>query len=210
MRLISQVSPRSEAFAENRKAMLAQLDVAREAADLGLAGGGERARERHLSRGKLLPRDRVEGLLDRGSPFLEIGLFAAHGHYGDAVPAAGAIAGIGRVKDRKVMALANDTTVKGGAYFPLTAKQHLRAQEIAEANRLPCAVADSYLKGETILAAARSCGAEAEAVDAFLTDKGHRTGLDRAALEDAVSFAGALRLHDRAVASQAAVAGGGR
>jgi 3-methylcrotonyl-CoA carboxylase beta subunit len=134
----SQISPRSEAFAENRKAMLAQLDVAREAADLALAGGGERARERHLSRGKLLPRDRVEGLLDSGSPFLEIGLFAAHGLYGDAVPAAGAIAGIGRVKGREVMVLANDATVKGGSYFPLTVKKHLRAQEIAEANRLPC------------------------------------------------------------------------
>ncbi|MAU97641.1 MAG: methylcrotonoyl-CoA carboxylase, partial [Fulvimarina sp.] len=134
----SQISPRSEAFAENREVMLAQLDVAREAADVALAGGGERARERHLSRGKLLPRDRVEGLLDRGSPFLEIGLFAAHGLYGDEVPAAGAIAGIGRVKGREVMVLANDATVKGGSYFPLTVKKHLRAQEIAEANRLPC------------------------------------------------------------------------
>jgi len=136
--LTSAISPRSEAFAENRKAMLAQLDVAREAADLAIAGGGARARERHLSRGKLLPRDRVEGLLDRGSPFLEIGLFAAHGLYGDEVPAAGAIAGIGRVKGREVMVLANDATVKGGTYFPLTVKKHLRAQEIAEANRLPC------------------------------------------------------------------------
>ena len=134
----SQISPRSEAFAENREVMLAQLDVAREAADVALASGGERARERHLSRGKLLPRDRVEGLLDRGSPFLEIGLFAAHGLYGDEVPAAGAIAGIGRVKGREVMVLANDATVKGGSYFPLTVKKHLRAQEIAEANRLPC------------------------------------------------------------------------
>ncbi|MBP0615871.1 carboxyl transferase domain-containing protein [Jiella mangrovi] len=136
--LTSAISPRSEAFAENRKAMQAQLDAVSAAADIAMAGGGERARERHLSRGKMLPRDRVENLLDPGSPFLEIGLFAAHDLYGGEVPAAGAIAGIGRVSGRTVMVLANDATVKGGTYFPLTVKKHLRAQEIAAENRLPC------------------------------------------------------------------------
>ncbi|MBO0906362.1 carboxyl transferase domain-containing protein [Jiella sonneratiae] len=136
--LTSTVSPRSEAFAANRRAMQAQLDAVRAAAEAALAGGGAKARERHLSRGKMLPRERVEALLDPGSPFLEIGLFAAHGMYGGEVPAAGAIAGIGKVAGRTVMVLANDATVKGGTYFPLTVKKHLRAQEIAAENRLPC------------------------------------------------------------------------
>ncbi len=136
--LISAVSPRSESFAENRAAMVRQMETAERAAEAAMAGGGEKASERHLSRGKLLPRDRVAGLLDPGSPFLEIGLFAANGVYDDAVPAAGMIAGVGRVSGREVMVLANDATVKGGTYFPLTVKKHLRAQEIAEENHLPC------------------------------------------------------------------------
>ncbi|MCP3055347.1 carboxyl transferase domain-containing protein [Aurantimonas marianensis] len=136
--LTSAISPRSESFSENRKVMTRQLKAVEEAAEAAMAGGGEKARERHLARGKLLPRDRVEGLLDPGSPFLEIGLFAANGMYDDAVPAAGMIAGIGRVSGREVMVLANDATVKGGTYFPLTVKKHLRAQEIAEENHLPC------------------------------------------------------------------------
>ncbi|UUL81258.1 carboxyl transferase domain-containing protein [Sphingomonas qomolangmaensis] len=101
-------------------------------------GGPERARDKHTARGKLLPRDRVEHLLDAGSPFLEIGQLAANGLYGDEVPGAGVIAGIGRVSGRQAMIVCNDTTVKGGTYFPMTVKKHLRAQEIAEANRLPC------------------------------------------------------------------------
>ena len=101
-------------------------------------GGPERARERHLARGKLLPRDRVVRLLDVGSPFLEIGQLAAGGLYDDQVPGAGLIAGIGRVRGRLCMIVANDSTVKGGTYFPLTVKKHLRAQEIAAENRLPC------------------------------------------------------------------------
>ncbi|MCX7283661.1 MAG: methylcrotonoyl-CoA carboxylase [Novosphingobium sp.] len=101
-------------------------------------GGDERSRERHVSRGKLLPRDRVERLLDPGSPFLEIGQLAANGMYGDEVPGAGIIAGVGRVSGRQCMVFANDATVKGGTYFPLTVKKHLRAQEIAQENRLPC------------------------------------------------------------------------
>jgi 3-methylcrotonyl-CoA carboxylase beta subunit len=101
-------------------------------------GGGARARERHTSRGKLLPRDRVEHLLDPGSPFLEIGQLAAGGLYDDAVPGAGLITGIGRVSGRLAMIVANDATVKGGTYYPMTVKKHLRAQAIAAENRLPC------------------------------------------------------------------------
>ncbi len=101
-------------------------------------GGGERARERHISRGKLLPRDRVDGLLDVGSPFLEVGALAAFGMYDDKAPSAGVIAGVGRVAGRECMIVANDATVSGGTYYPMTVKKHLRAQEIAAANRLPC------------------------------------------------------------------------
>jgi 3-methylcrotonyl-CoA carboxylase beta subunit len=101
-------------------------------------GGPEASRTRHVARGKLLPRDRVHRLLDPGSPFLEIGALAANGMYGDEAPAAGVIAGVGMVSGRQVMIVANDPTVKGGAYFPMTVKKHLRAQEIALQNRLPC------------------------------------------------------------------------
>ncbi|MEO1551578.1 MAG: carboxyl transferase domain-containing protein, partial [Pseudomonadota bacterium] len=109
-------------------------DVARAAS----LGGGEVARARHTKRGKLLPRDRIAALLDPGSPFLEVGALAAHGLYEGAAPAAGVIAGIGRVHGRDVMVLANDATVKGGTYFPMTVKKHLRAQEIAAECALPC------------------------------------------------------------------------
>ena len=101
-------------------------------------GGTERSRERHVARGKLLPRDRVERLLDPGSPFLEIGQLAACDLYDGEVPGAGLIAGIGRISGRQCMIVCNDATVKGGTYYPLTVKKHLRAQEIAEANHLPC------------------------------------------------------------------------
>jgi 3-methylcrotonyl-CoA carboxylase beta subunit len=101
-------------------------------------GGPEAIRARHAARGKLLPRDRVDRLLDPGSPFLEIGQLAAFGLYDDQAPGAGIIAGIGRVSGRQVMIVANDSTVKGGVYFPLTVKKHLRAQTIAQENRLPC------------------------------------------------------------------------
>ena len=101
-------------------------------------GGTEKSRDRHTARGKLLPRERVERLLDPGSPFLEIGQLAACDLYDGEVPGAGLIAGIGRVSGRQVMIVCNDATVKGGTYYPLTVKKHLRAQEIAEANRLPC------------------------------------------------------------------------
>ncbi|TXC74011.1 methylcrotonoyl-CoA carboxylase [Sphingorhabdus soli] len=101
-------------------------------------GGSEKSRERHTARGKLLPRERVERLLDPGSPFLEIGQLAACDMYGGEIPGAGMIAGIGRVSGRTTMIVCNDATVKGGTYYPMTVKKHLRAQEIAQANRLPC------------------------------------------------------------------------
>jgi len=101
-------------------------------------GGSERARERHVGRGKLLPRDRVDGLLDPGSPFLELSPLAANGMYDDESPGAGIITGIGRVSGRECVIVANDATVKGGTYYPITVKKHLRAQEVARQNRLPC------------------------------------------------------------------------
>jgi 3-methylcrotonyl-CoA carboxylase beta subunit len=105
---------------------------------LAALGGPEKARDRHTARGKLLPRDRVMGLLDPGSPFLEIGALAAHGMYEGDIHGAGMIAGIGRVEGREVMVVCNDATIKGGTYYPMTVKKHLRAQEIARENRLPC------------------------------------------------------------------------
>ena len=120
---------------EHNKSLSADLRSTVAAAALG---GSERSRERHTSRGKLLPRDRVERLLDPGSPFLEIGQLAANGMYKDAINGAGLICGIGRVSGRQVMIVCNDATVKGGTYYPMTVKKHLRAQEIAQENRLPC------------------------------------------------------------------------
>ena len=114
------------------------LEAVRDAAAQAAAGGGEKARARHVSRGKMLPRDRVAGVLDVGSPFLEIGATAAHGMYNGAAPCGGVIAGIGVIHGRQVMVVCNDATVKGGTYFPITVKKHLRAQEIAAQCRLPC------------------------------------------------------------------------
>jgi len=116
----------------------ALADALRDAVAEAALGGNEKSRERHTSRGKLLPRERVERLLDPGSPFLEIGQLAANDLYEGEVPGAGLICGIGRVSGRQCMILCNDATVKGGTYYPMTVKKHLRAQEIAEANRLPC------------------------------------------------------------------------
>ena len=137
MKLESAILPGSEDFARNRAAMEAQLAEIEAAAALALEGGNQRSRERHVSRGKMLPRDRVQGLLDPGSPFLEVGLLAAHGLYAGEIPAAGAIAGVGLVAGRHVMVLANDATVKGGTYFGMTSRKHVRAQKIAWKNRLP-------------------------------------------------------------------------
>ncbi|MEM8792030.1 MAG: carboxyl transferase domain-containing protein [Pseudomonadota bacterium] len=136
--LSTSAAPQSEAFKENEAAMRVALDQARAAIDFAREGGGEKARERHVARGKLLPRDRIERLLDPGTAFLEIGATAAHDMYDGAAPGAGVIAGVGQVSGRLAMILANDATVKGGTYYPMTVKKHLRAQEIAEACHLPC------------------------------------------------------------------------
>ncbi len=138
MKLTSAVLTGSESFRANREAHLAALAEIGAAQALARAGGGDTSRARHLSRGKMLPRDRVANLLDPGAPFLEIGMTAAHGLYDSAAPSAGMIAGIGRVSGRECMIVCNDATVKGGTYYPLSVKKHLRAQEIAEANHLPC------------------------------------------------------------------------
>ena len=136
--IVSSVTTTDETFARRRAHHLALRDELLARVAKAALGGSEASRKRHVARGKLLPRGRVEALLDPGSPFLEIGQLAANGLYGDEVPGAGIIAGIGRVSGRQVMIVCNDATVKGGTYYPLTVKKHLRAQEIAEANRLPC------------------------------------------------------------------------
>jgi 3-methylcrotonyl-CoA carboxylase beta subunit len=136
--LQSRIDPASTAFRANAEAMAALVAELRAKTAAAALGGSEAARARHVARGKLLPRERVERLLDQGSPFLEIGALAAHGLYEGDVHGAGLIGGIGRVAGREVMILANDATVKGGTYYPLTVKKHLRAQEIARENRLPC------------------------------------------------------------------------
>ncbi|MBF9032208.1 methylcrotonoyl-CoA carboxylase [Rhodobacterales bacterium HKCCE3408] len=138
MKLQSGFLPGSEEARANRAAHLAALQEIAEAAAAAAAGGGERARERHVARGKMLPRERVANLLDPGSPFLEVGATAGHGMYRGDAPCAGVIAGVGRVEGREVMVVCNDATVKGGTYYPVTVKKHLRAQEIAEACGLPC------------------------------------------------------------------------
>jgi 3-methylcrotonyl-CoA carboxylase beta subunit len=136
--LTSSVNTRSAEFQANRKAMQALVQELQAKVAKVKEGGGSEAREKHLARGKLLPRDRVRTLLDLGSPFLEIGQLAAWEMYKNEVPAAGMICGIGRVSGRECMIVANDATVKGGTYFPITVKKHLRAQEIALQNNLPC------------------------------------------------------------------------
>ena len=117
------------------EALVAEL---REKLALARLGGPARARERHVARGKLLPRDRVDALLDAGSPFLELSPLAADGLYDGDAPSAGIITGVGRVSGRECVIVANDATVKGGTYYPMTVKKHLRAQEVALHNHLPC------------------------------------------------------------------------
>ncbi len=136
--LASSIDVRSEAFRDNAAAMQQLVDDLRAKAAQVLRGGSENARQKHLGRGKLLARDRVDGLLDAGSPFLEIGQLAAYGMYGENIASAGIITGVGRVMGRECVVVANDATVKGGTYYPITLKKHLRAQEIALENRLPC------------------------------------------------------------------------
>src|SRR5882757_2962674 len=124
--------------AENRDAHTALVAQLRDKLATAALGGSERSRARHVDRGKLLPRDRVDGLLDPGSPLLEIAPLATDGMYDDECPGAGIITGIGRISGRECMIVGNDATVKGGTYYPITVKKHLRAQEIAGQNRLPC------------------------------------------------------------------------
>ena len=134
----SALIPRDPGFAANAAAMAALVaDLRAKVATVAL-GGGDAARARHASRGKLLPRERVRMLLDPGTPFLELSQLAALGMYGDEAPGAGMVTGIGRVAGRECMLVVNDATVKGGTYYPMTVKKHLRAQEIALQNRLPC------------------------------------------------------------------------
>jgi 3-methylcrotonyl-CoA carboxylase beta subunit len=137
-RIVSKLVPQSTEFATNAARM---QEVTAQFADLAgtiMQGGDPKSCERHQARGKLLPRERVARLLDPGAAFLEVGLFAAQGVYQTEIPSAGVICGIGRVAGRDCMILSNDATVKGGTYYPLTVKKHLRAQEIAEENHLPC------------------------------------------------------------------------
>ena len=134
----SRVRREDPAFQANHEAMAGLVADLRARLDAAAAGGPPHARERHLARGKLLPRERVDRLLDPGAPFLEIAPLAAHGLYGGEVPAAGVVAGIGPIHGRPCVVVANDATVKGGTYYPLTVKKHLRAQAIARANGLPC------------------------------------------------------------------------
>ncbi len=136
--LRSHADPTADGFGRNRRENAALAAALRERLALARAGGPPRARERHVARGKLLPRDRVDALLDPGSPFLELSPLAADGLYGGDAPSAGIITGIGRVRGRECMIVANDATVKGGTYYPVTVKKHLRAQEVALHNRLPC------------------------------------------------------------------------
>lgn len=138
MQLKSTALPSSDGFKANVQGHLEAIKVVSDVAQAAALGGGERSRERHLSRGKMLPRERVANLLDPGSPFLEVGATAAHGLYDGAAPCAGVVAGIGQVHGQDVMVLCNDATVKGGTYYPMTVKKHLRAQEIAEECNLPC------------------------------------------------------------------------
>src|SRR5689334_9315176 len=137
-RIESKIATDGEEFRQRKEHNRALAEKLRADVAAAALGGNEKSRERHASRGKLLPRQRVERLLDPGSPFLEIGQLAACDLYGGEAPGAGMICGIGRVSGREVMIVANDATVKGGAYFPMTVKKHLRAQEIAAQNRLPC------------------------------------------------------------------------
>ena len=136
--IVTKIKPDSPDFQKNSEANRKLVAELRETHDRVAQGGSERARKKHLARGKLLPRDRVRKLVDPGAPFLEVGQLAAYGVYDNDVPSAGLITGIGQVSDIDCVIIANDATVKGGTYYPLTVKKHLRAQEIAEQNGLPC------------------------------------------------------------------------
>ena len=134
----SQIRTDSEEYRSNAELMRRLVDSLRQTSATTARGGSESARKKHESRGKLLVRERIDLLLDPAAPFLELTALAAHGMYGGEVPSAGLVTGIGRVSGRECMIVANDATVKGGTYYPLTVKKHLRAQEIALENHLPC------------------------------------------------------------------------
>ncbi|MBX9473072.1 carboxyl transferase domain-containing protein [Microcella sp.] len=138
MQTLASTAAQHESFARNAEAMQALVDDLRERLATAALGGSEASRERHVARGKLLPRERIDQLLDEGSPFLELAPLAATGLYDDEAPGAGVIAGVGMVEGRPVLVISNDATVKGGTYFPITVKKHLRAQDVALENRLPC------------------------------------------------------------------------
>src|SRR5277367_928658 len=137
-KIVSKIDTRSPEFADNRAAMQSLVDDLRATLQRNAVGGSKAARDKHTKAGKLLARERISALLDPGSPFLELSALAAQGVYSEELPAAGLITGIGRVSGRECMVVANDPTVKGGTYYPLTVKKHLRAQEIAADNALPC------------------------------------------------------------------------
>ncbi len=134
----SQLNPRSADFEANAQAMRALVDDLRVKVDQAAEGGGQAARDKHIARGKLLPRDRIQMLIDPGTPFLELSPLAALNIYNNDAPCASLITGIGRINGQECMIVCNDATVKGGTYYPITVKKHLRAQEIAQQNRLPC------------------------------------------------------------------------
>src|SRR5512147_2039627 len=136
--LPTSISTESTEFLANKKHNMALAHTLRERLSVVRQGGGEKYRRRHEGQGKLFVRERIERLLDAGSPFLELAPLAAFGMYDLEAPGAGIVTGIGRVSNREVMIVANDATVKGGSYFPMTVKKHLRAQQIAEENHLPC------------------------------------------------------------------------
>jgi 3-methylcrotonyl-CoA carboxylase beta subunit len=134
----SQIQTRSEEFRANMERMQALVGELRERSAVAALGGSEAARKKYKGRGKLFVRERIDLLLDAGTPFLELSALAANGMYGGDVPAAGVVTGMGRISGTDCVIVANDATVKGGTYFPLTVKKHLRAQQIALENHLPC------------------------------------------------------------------------
>mgnify|MGYP000995033155 FL=1 len=137
-RIKSKISTKNPEYKQNFENSLELVKVLKEKINITKLGGPEHARKKHTDRGKLLPRERVMKLLDKNSPFLELSPLAANGMYDDQAPGAGMITGIGIVKGREVMIVASDATVKGGTYFPMTIKKHIRAQEVAIENNLPC------------------------------------------------------------------------
>ena len=138
MPLRSTIDPASPDFATNAEAMRALVAQLRERLDEVAGGGGEVSRTRHISRGKMLARERVDLLIDPGTAFLELSPLAAYGLYGGDVHSASIITGVGRISGRECVIVANDATIKGGTYYPLTVKKHLRAQDVARQNKLPC------------------------------------------------------------------------